>query len=448
MQAPYPERGKDVEFFFVLLIAVLFVRLIKAYLVSSKETPPLVLSDTGGEFRSGAGRYAFQWLEAGRSFVCRGYSVPDGMVYVGERMRDFSGKNDSCLINPLLPVTEGIVSSEHVGDVRPHYEKMTPQQRGGYLNWLGGGRTEPLTDPAWLFLFFYGLERRLFLDGPRGYVQEEDRRSITTEVRRLMTVYGEHRSFLGYCRNLLATNWVLQGDYSEIPEWLDFTDRFCAGTFDAMLALHVSRNEPIPGEIAHQWVVLHPESGPGTAARRFPETFKKLFLQSYQKRFGDGIRINPNRSPLNLVYNAANPSLGMGMKLRAPSLPDPFLLATPFKRIRAVAEECVSEMLTGGDALPPALSGFGASPARLEILDDVHRELLARLSGKSIWPRQELLSVCESLSLSPDASLEVLNEWACSTEALSVVEDGNPVFVDTSLLHDMILGQTAGSAYL
>ena len=430
------------EFIVFLVIAAILVRFIKSYFGVPKRDEILVLSREAENYRSGSKSTACQWIEPGQSFICRGYSVEDGMVYVGERMRDFTGTNEGCLINPELEVAPEGTPSLPVNQIQPRYEMMSPEQRGAYLRWLGEGRFGR-ADPAWPFLFFYGIERRLFMDGPRGYVSHQERNELVSEVRRLLHVYGEYRSFRGYCKNLLATEWVLKGDYAEIPEWVDFTDRFCVEAFNAIISLYVSRDQPIPGEVALQWLFLHPEHIPGTLSRREPEKFERLFLEGYKEKFGEGILIHKNRSPLNLIYKGANPSLGNGVKLTVSSLPDPFLLATPIKKLDVLAEECISAM-ESDDTIELKGRVFDTENVDpLESLDEVHSEFMARLATKILWPRADVLAICDALSIFPEPSFELLNAWGRVAGGLPLIDDGDPVFVDIPLLQEMLLRENA-----
>lgn len=436
------KRGENVEFLVFLVIAALLVRLIKSYFGVPKHKELLVLSGDAGKFRSGSKTASYQWLKPGQSFICRGYSVEDGMVYVGERMRDFTGANEGCLINPELEVAPEGTPSLPVKEIQPRYETMNPEQRGAYLGWLGEGRSGR-ADPAWPFLFLYGIERRLFVDGQRGYVAQQERNELVSEVCRLLDVYGEHRSFRGYCKKLLATEWVLKGDYAEIPEWVDFTDRFCAEPYNAIISLYVSVGRPIPDKVALQWLFLHPELIPGTLSRREPEKFTNLFLAGYKEKFGDGILIHKNHSPLNLIYKGANPSLGNGVKLFVQALPDPFLLATPIKKLTALAEECITAM-ESDETIELKGRVFNADDIDLlESLDDVHSEFMARLATKTLWPRSDVLALCTALSITPEPSFELLNAWGCIAGGLPLIDDGDPVFVDIPLLQEMLLRENA-----
>jgi hypothetical protein len=45
----------------------------------------------------------------------------------------------------------------------------------------------------------------------------------------------------------------------------------------------------------------------------------------YQKKFGDGITVKPNKTRLKIDYRAASPSIRGDMKIKVPDLPNPFV---------------------------------------------------------------------------------------------------------------------------
>ena len=426
------------EFLVTLLIAALLIRLFKMYYAPSKNGTSFFVPRDATALSGIPRNVASMWVSPGRVFIARGFEIKDGMVYVGSRMRDFTGANDACLIDPSLPAALDESQVEPIKDAMPRYETLTPGQRAGYLDWLARGRSGP-ADVAWLFLFFYGVERRLFVDSFRGAVPKQERDALVDEVIRLSDIYCDHRSFRGYCKNLLATSWAQRGVYAYIPDYIDFTDRFCVNSFNSVFSLFVSRGQPIPGEVALQWLFLHPEYLPGTALRRAPDIFEVQFLRAYRERFGEGVFIHNNRTPLGIIYKGANPSFGNGVKVSISSLPDPFLLATPLKSIRALGEECVAAMKDDQslDLGCPRRGGGGQD--LLDSLDDTHREFMACLAAKPLWPRREVLAICNSLSILPDPSIELLNSWASVNGGISLVEDGDPLFVDVSLLEEILV---------
>lgn len=285
-----------------------------------------------------------KWYGYGQGINIQGYHIPHGLIYVGS-LSIYDSENDACIINPTLKVTSSESSeTDEKMEYWSQYRYLSVKCRGAYLAWLAGGRSDPDVDIGCVFLFFYGLERRLFLDGQQTGVSKEERLKIIEEVKRLLAIYGDNRSFRGYANNLLAMEWVFHQSDQPIPSYIDFTDRYCLAPFQVILAQYVAAGKPIPSDIALQWINLHPEFGLKTPARRCAKEFKELFAHQYKQRFGDGLVIKPNKTLLKLEYRSANPSLWNILKPKATNLPHPFVLAGPLKKINALVEECTTKL--------------------------------------------------------------------------------------------------------
>ena len=94
----------------------------------------------------------------------------------------------------------------------PRYDQISPAQRRSYLEWLSAGRAD--ADPAQrslghLFMFLYGLEQRIILDG-------DPYPTLFEELIRLLQHYGPahpSRSLKSYFIQLLHFGgWQLGGD--------------------------------------------------------------------------------------------------------------------------------------------------------------------------------------------------------------------------------------------
>ena len=103
-------------------------------------------------------------MGAGRSLTIAGYELQGGLLYVGKELgRQDSAGVENCLINPSLSVVDPRGTTPEV-PYYPSYSALEPRARGGYLQWLASGRSHPDADIGYVFLYFYGLERRLMLD--------------------------------------------------------------------------------------------------------------------------------------------------------------------------------------------------------------------------------------------------------------------------------------------
>lgn len=286
-----------------------------------------------------------KWYGFNEDTTVNNININGGLIYVGEVLLDIDEyENDASLINPKLGILPA-KSWEH-GELIGYwsrYSQIPEQCRGAYLNWLATNRSEPEANIGYVFLFFYGLERRIFVDSQKYTIDDVERNHIVDEVKRLLTIYGNNRSFRGYANNFLATEWILYHKDKPPPNYIDFNDRYCLHAFQFLLAQYVASGKPIPADIALQWLILHPDFSIKTPARRCPKEFLTLFCYKYREKFGDGLIITPNKTRLILEYRAASPSLRM-LRFENINLPNPFILTTPAKSIYDLIEECTNEL--------------------------------------------------------------------------------------------------------
>jgi TerB N-terminal domain len=141
-----------------------------------------------------------QWYPRSQTVEVHGYRI-NGMVYVGTRLSAVNGQGaEPALVNPLLPVHRSSFSYAALDlPYWPNYGSLSPRARGRYLRWLAEGRKDPEIGIGFVFLFFYGLERRLLADD----CPEEEQAEIMEEIETLRGVYGKHPAFHSYAFRLL-----------------------------------------------------------------------------------------------------------------------------------------------------------------------------------------------------------------------------------------------------
>lgn len=310
---------------------------------SPNTTPPLyALPRAPTRFRKTC------WIPPGGSVQIAGLNLSGGMIYVGTRMDAPNGRPDPCLIDSLLPVAR-------VGDYRvcrmgywSSYAEASAKERRAYLNWLGEGRSNPDCDIAYVFLFFYGLERRIILDSRDDASAKGDWPAIIGELRRLLEIYGEKSgSFKHYACELLS--WIgLDGESGrlyqrpvpdlprsyELPPYL----RVALGQAAVDRAA-------LPAPLALAWVKLSPEIYLRTAATRCREEFERLFVRRYQDAFGDGLVLRKNRTKLKFVYRAASAGLlNTIITMEFGDIPDVTAVTAPINALKEVANKCTDEL--------------------------------------------------------------------------------------------------------
>ena len=138
--------------------------------------------------------------------------------------------------------------------------------------------------------------------------------------------------------------------------------------------------------MALAWVKSHPDYGLRTPARRCENEFNLLFKLRYKSRFGDGLKIKPNKTRLRLDYHTASASLRGDSQSVELDLPDVSLLKTPVKKLMDLAESCTREL-----------------------------EPLSRFIGRPGNSRDSLGAFCllpnDLTGLAPDPRLERIKAW-------------------------------------
>lgn len=345
-----------------------------------------------------------RWVPPGERVVVAGVNLPGGMIYVGGRLRAPTGITEPCLISAQLNVAR-------VGDYRsrqmgywPSYADASPNERRAYLNWLSEGRSHPDCDIGYVFLFFYGLERRVIMDSRDDPSVKEEWPIIIAELRRLLSIYGDKSgSFKRYAGELVS--WIeLDGASGQLygQPVPDFPRTYELPPY-LRLALGQAAVDraPLPAHLALAWVRLSPEINLRTAAIRCPDEFERLFIQRYHEVLGSGLVLPKNRTKLKFVYRAASAGLrGATITMGFGDIPDVTAVTAPIKKLSEIANQCTDELgsysrLVGKDPsaasslegllLLPATLWSPAAQANLQGLTNRMRD------GRLLLPLQELL---------------------------------------------------------
>lgn len=309
-----------------------------------------------------------RWVPFGEWINVAGTSIPGGMLYVGKSVR---APHDPALINTTKHV-------DRSGDYRqrgfgywPSYSEISASARRAYLNWLAGGRKDPAADIGYVFLYFYGLERRAILDAPNDPAAQADWPRIADELRRLLAIYGHNGSFNGYANGLLS--WVSLATYSSksylepLPEYQRSWE--LPLHFRLVLGQCAADKVPVPPHIALAWARLDPGHALRTPAVRCAAQFETLFKLKYKKQFGDGLVLPVAKTKLKYVYRAASAAFhGYGnINLSFGDVPDVAVLTGPTQRMQALVGAVTTE-LEGFSRFLGRNPGAEASPEAVLLL--------------------------------------------------------------------------------
>jgi hypothetical protein len=117
-----------------------------------------------------------RWVKPGESITIQNVVINHGHFYFGGRLKTHSSGNMAIFITmvptllwlmtlyPLSLVHATIMMNRwDIGPPLPH----SPGCRGAYLDWLASDRSDASCPVGYVFIYFYGLERRVLADGTR-----------------------------------------------------------------------------------------------------------------------------------------------------------------------------------------------------------------------------------------------------------------------------------------
>jgi uncharacterized tellurite resistance protein B-like protein len=295
------------------------------------------------------------WVPPGKTVKVAGFNLP-GMVYVGERLSavNHSQAMEPSLIRPGMKIDRK--RPDHQGQEMMYgynsrsYTQMQPGSRAAYLAWLESGRRDPKAFSGYVWLFFYGLERRVFHELLRSDWQTNaDKRkeidNIIQEVEQLREVYSSAYSFHG-AFSFKASEFLSICRVVLSPSLADINPT-TAQPLELQIGLgqKVKQRQPIPADWALAWYSRLSNANMPTAAIRCPDEFAALFRLRYTEQFGEGMKLKQGKTSLAASYQPASQSFwGRSITVNLGDLPDISRFSAKLKQIGEVIQQCRSEL--------------------------------------------------------------------------------------------------------
>jgi len=285
-----------------------------------------------------------KWIKSGESITIKGQTFTGGNFYFGGKLSSFDEYGtEASLVDDSLKIKNKPSSYEDESlGYWPKFISLTPKGRGAFLSWLSGNRSDPETPLGYVFIYFYGLERRITVDSIKQAVDDTEFKSLFDEILRLKGIYGNSRSFSNYSTRLLEIMCLLRPHVVSNPEF-EKTPQRDSLLFRHRLATTVNEGKPVSAELALAWIRFYPDYNLKKPARRCGYEFSQMFTRLYSKKYGDGIVVKPNKTRLKIEYHPASSSL-RGISFPQQDLPDPSNLKGPVNNLIAIADECTAEL--------------------------------------------------------------------------------------------------------
>lgn len=269
------------------------------------------------------------WVSVDKTVQVGSYCLP-GLVYVGDNLKGISThvSTEPALIRPQLKLDEA--KPDRNGNwisEWPSYSEIPSASRAAYLEWLADGRCDPQIPLGYVYLFFYGLERRVLRDFRRA------KRPILTElctimveVERLQNLYGDQETFGEKTRQFLEIcRFLILNEITALPPPWTFEAVEWPLSLEVGLGTLAATQTPLPADWALSWVMhSFPSKLRTPASRCFPE-WRSWFKYEYHQNFGDGLLLEPDAEQTlpadTVIYQPTSVSFGGKIKLDIPELP-------------------------------------------------------------------------------------------------------------------------------
>ena len=282
-----------------------------------------------------------KWVNYEQSAVVAGRNI-GGMVYLGPDLRQGAlSATWKPTIVPTLPVAAS--GPDITGDGMPYwpsYSEIGPNSRAAYLDWLATGRSDRRYGVGHVFLYFYGLERRFFIDSSGPH----ERRIIVDEVDRLLQIYGDHRSVRRYFESFLDAAKVSLASDEELKP------RFWTAGYELPLGLRVALGRragdglPLNADWALSWYCAHPDYALRTAASRAFSEFQAIFRILFAERYPAGMKIPLPKRTLRAQYQSASSDFEVGLEEHIGAVPDISRITQPLNAARNLVEEATDSL--------------------------------------------------------------------------------------------------------
>lgn len=283
------------------------------------------------------------WIPKHRPASVRGWEI-GGMVYVGTPPR--AGRNGGkcrAYIDPALPIGREPADKEGKGlDYWPNYSSIPPVSRATYLKWLADGRNDPAFNVGYMFLYFYGLERRFLVENP----ESDEKQEILDEAERLSQLYQDNYSAQKYLQDFIEFGKVVSNSPALRNPTFNNRGYELPASLKVAVGAIVAGSGKLDADWTLSWWYCHPESNVRTAAQRCEQEFRTLFRRKFQNRYPDGMKVRVPKKTLSLHYRAASGEFERTYtpRFKNDALPDISLLKRPVSAAQEIADEAMSEL--------------------------------------------------------------------------------------------------------
>lgn len=337
--------------------------------------------------------------------MIQGVRVAGGNFYLGTHLVFDGHEIDGYAVNPELSARSEVPDVD--GSSMPYwpsYAQITPAARRAFLEWMSTGRRSSDYGIAHVFLYFYGIEHRVFAEREAASTS-----ALITEVERLVSIYGDNGSFAAYAGKFLDCARCALNLPLPVPQ--PAADRsFSTDTPNVLLHLgrSLSSSSVMSSEDALIWVLSLPDVYLRTPAVRCFGEFIRLWHLRFPSEFPKGLKVATKKT-IELKYRAASGMFETIVDGRHRNYPDVRTTTTSPEQLRELVQKCTEELdgfsrlvgrrpedrdsLQAALLLPEDLAG----ELKLSAVRDFKRRLADLMGGQQLALSniESVLRICE-----------------------------------------------------
>ena len=281
-------------------------------------------------------------MPAKKPVTVAGHTIGSGLVYVGTGLNRSDGYGtENCLINPTLEVSSSATNDGGANvPYWPSYAHLDPPSRLSLLKWLAEGKGDPSIYIGYVFIYFYGLERRLMLEDA-----DDEAPVIVDEVKRLLSLFHDNHSFSGYASQLLGAAAFKYGLPVVWPaprlrktSWqLPLDLRVCVGRA-------IAAGQPLTADQMLAWYGAHPGKRLPPQASHCPQEFLALYTCKFKSQYPNGLTVPAPERRLTGDYRAASSTFTVQLNNKGSAIPDVTGIVAPLNTIEPLIAACADRI--------------------------------------------------------------------------------------------------------
>jgi len=226
----------------------------------------------------------------------------------------------------------------------PSYSSIDSDQRRTYLEWIASGRKSVPPHLGYIFVFFYGLERRLIIDESK----ERELFDLSYELFQKFRHTFQSRSFNKYLSQFLHISaWQLGEDsYAILLNRLLEDEKVYIRDHSLNLALsyYCDRQAPLPPKLAIHAIQALPDTKRSVVFKRANQEFLQLFTSKYKALPNGGFIPKSSKRKLSFHYEKATAAYLPSNKCSSFSIQNVLGLPSQFRPLTQIWDECIEEL--------------------------------------------------------------------------------------------------------